>query len=572
MSLEPELGAPGRTDEVLAKRTRDESTLHASQHVAISRGKGEGASPDGASSSGSKKIVEKENKTDEADLGPIEIVRASTRFEIRIRPDESGLVLLKALDSVTGDIARARNAAVRANLIADGEWLDAHPDFVERWKSGEKKLEFWGERRKSRNKELNPNGVYSYFVMRAAAPGLDTGVIASLQHTDDAEWMGSRFDVLVRCSKSPRFYKPTQPIRVPHRVVQMGLCEDGSANISFRLQSTKVEGATRYGFHLVPRDDWQREELRAITSGDWKLGDAVLSRHPTKRGRWFVRLCYTRLVPRAEGDATVVVRRGVRSFLVAASSTGECRMIYDGGDLVAFNKQMMARRRGLGEGTRRATMGKGATGHGTTRRIDKLIRLSNKEARFKREACKRAARALVLFAKSVGAKEIVYEDFAAPKHEGAYWLIKRWPWHELSLACQSACEAAGMSARAVILWTDRRTCPGCGHVHAEAPVATTLGDRIWECAACGMRRSPDQIDALDMLRVVSGGKAVERVRASGKRIAKAIASADASGKVPEALADSKDSKSTTKSDLLDPLADAEPPRGPQRGRRSRKRV
>jgi hypothetical protein len=242
-----------------------------------------------------------------------------------------------------------------------------------------------------------------------------------------------------------------------------------------------------------------------------------------------VRLAYTRLVERSKGDATVVVRRGVRSFLVAAASASTttgfpaCRAIYDGGDLIAYNKQMMARRRGLGENTKRGTMGSGATGHGTQRRVGKLIDLSNKEARFKADACKRAARSLVLFAKIVGAKEIVYEDFAAPKQEGVFWLLKRWPWDELSSACENACQAAGFPTRAVIVRTDRRTCPGCGHKHVDPPVGLSEGVKTWECYACKMARAPDQIDALDMLRVVCGGEAVARVRGKAAKVAKALA-------------------------------------------------
>jgi len=547
-----EVGAAGRTGSVLATRSRDGDALHASQNAAISRGKGEGAALDAA-------------PTSDADTAPIKIVRASTRFEIRIRPDSSGISLLKALDSVTSDVARARNAAVRANMLADGAWLDAHPEIIARWKAGEKKLEWWGERRTRRNAALNPNGVYSYPVMRAAAPEVDCNVIASLQNSDDAEWIGSRFDVLVRSTRAPRFYKPNQPIRVPHRAVKLVLREDGSADLSLRLQAASVDGAPRYSFHLVGRDAWQREELQSCADGTWKLGDVVLSRHPTKRGRWFARLCYTRLVERAEkGEATVVVRRGVRSFLVAAASTGECRVIYDGGDLVAFNKQMMARRRGLGENTKRGTMGRGATGHGTKRRVGALIDLSDKEARYKREACKRAAHALVLFAQSVGAREVVYEDFAAPKEEGVYWLLKRWPWHELSLACQSACEAAGLATRAVMVRTDRRTCPKCGHVHVEAPVAIRLGDRVWECLACGMRRPPDQVDALDMLRTVVGGGAVERTTAKQKAIARTLALA----KEPESLATNNHPKSG--SDRERPRSDSDSSSS-SGGKRSRRR-
>lgn len=526
-----EICASGRTEPVLATRTRDGSPLrNRHENAAISRGKGEGAGSEGARISASDGPSTEDPIPETEAAESLRIVRASTRFEIRIRPRdregrdiEENLRLLKTLDEVSRDIAHARNTTMRANFVADGTWLDEHPEILDAYRRGEKKLKWWGDRATRRSADHNPNGIYSYNVMRKAAPKLSTDIVASLSNNDDATWIGDRFDVLVRMSRAVRHYKSHQPIPIPHKAVKLSAAEDGSVTVTLRLQSKEAEGASRIAFRLVPRDRWQETELESLTSGEWKLGQAVLSRHPTKRGRWFVRFSYTRLVPKRTGDVTVVVRRGMRSFLVAASSHGTVREIYDGGDIIAFKKQFDARRRELGRHTRAGTMGRGGTGHGTKRRILALKDLSDKEARFCESASKRAAAALVRFAQSEGASEIVYEDFAAPKSEDAYWLVKRWPWYRLAEACVSACEASGLTSRAVVVRNDRRECPFCDHKHLEPPTSLVGQERIWTCVKCGKKRNADQIDVLSMLRAVQRGDGVERAEEKRKSAVQALA-------------------------------------------------
>lgn len=515
---------------VLATLPRDGAPPHASK-AAISRGEGEGAVKDG--------VLTPPNEPTKATTEPFKIVRASTRFEIRIRPEGEGLELLKALDAISSDIARARNAAMRANFVADGAWLDAHPEVLEAWRRGDKKLEWWGDRAKRRHAEKNPNGVYSYPRMRAASPNVDPVIIAALQNLDDATWIGDRFDVLVRMSRAPRHYKSHQPIPVPHARVKLTVEPNGAATVDLKLQAGD---APHIKIRVVARDAWQRDELKNLCDQSWRLGQVVISRHPKKRGRWFLRFAYTRLVERAEGTQTVVVRRGMRSFLVAASSSGSCRPLYDGGDILNFKRQMDARRRSLGAHTKAGTMGSGGTGHGTGRRILALKDLSDKEARFCKSVTQRAAAALVAFARAEGACEVVFEDFAAPKGENVFWLVARWPWYQLNEACQSACEAAGIPARAVIVKVDRKVCPSCEHTHQEAPVSIDRGDRVWECMRCGMKRSPDQVDALDMLRTVVGGEAVSRTEARRKAATRSLASGPVAEKPPSALEAGKDVK------------------------------
>lgn len=489
-------GAAGRTGVTLAIPPRKVAPLQPAKadlgrkpEAAIACREGESVTSDAASSLTTK------------------IVRATTKFEVRIQPTEEGKVLLTALDDVARMVATAKNAIVRAHWRRDGQWVD---DFLTEHARMPMTSELAWERK-----------LYSYARVREVTGWrLNTNVCASVAKDLDSKWGAIRWQVLVAQTLAPPQFKPHQPIPIPSASTRVTDNDDGSMTITFRLYSTEVEGAGRVAIRIVPRDDRQRAELRAIAAGEWKIGQVIVSRDYEKRGRWFIRISHTRFVDVAPGEGVVVARRGMAGFLLAASSDGDVRTVVDGGDLVSFKRQMDARKRSLGRYTKSASGG--AVGHGVKRRVGAMISLSDTEARFSKTKCQTSAAALVAYARSRGASEVVVEDFTAPKREGAFWLIKKWPWYMLKEATKSAVEAAGMRFREVNIDGNKLRCPMCSHEHDAVP-ADSYGR--WECAACGQRRRVDDVVLLNMLRDVGAGEGV--VKAETKRKAAKLATADA---------------------------------------------
>ena len=489
-------GAAGRTEVTLATQPRDVAPLQPAKadlgrkpEAAIACREGEPVTSDAASSLTYK------------------IVRATTKFEVRIQPTEEGKLLLKSLDDVARMVATAKNAIVREHWRRDGQWVD---DFL----AAHGRMPIMSELGWVRK-------LYSYAQARTASGRrLNTDVCAYLAKDLDSKWGATRWQVLVAQTLAVPHFKPHQPIPIPAASARVTGNEDGSMTITFRLYSTEVEGATRISIRIVPRDARQRAEVEALVSGKWKIGQVLVSRDPEKRGRWFIRISHTRLVDKVPGAGVVVARRGMASFLLAASSNGDVRTVVDGGDLLNFKRQMDARKRSLGRYTKSASGG--AVGHGTPRRVGALIALCDTEARFSKTKCQTSAAALVAYARSQGAAEVVVEDFTAPKEEGAYWLVKKWPWYLLKQAVKSAVEAAGMQFREVSIVGNKLRCPMCSHEHAAIP-ADSYGR--WECAACGQRRRVDDIVLLNMLRDVGAGEGVEKAEVKRKAVKAATAKA-----------------------------------------------
>jgi hypothetical protein len=536
------VAAPGRTSSALAVPPRQGAPLHPAKADRSRKGtqgivalKGEGAAPDDAASRSPESLSPKKEKKQKKKLEG-EIVRASTKFEVRLRPKhedgtphQENLAILKQLDEASKLVARVRNRVARWAYRRDADWLDAQ---LEPWP---KKID-WAPLPVGplRNGTIGPISLETLAYRQISSSGelscLETRTAAAASREVVSRWKEKRWLILVAQTEGLLHYKPHQPISLPHQVVRFGLREDGSADVSMRVLSTKVPDATPITIHIVPRDDRQRLELAAIATGEWKLGQLVLSRHHEKRGRWYLRFSYTRLVPMRPEGGLVVVRRGMRSFLIAAhaetadwiGSNAEVREIVDGGDILAFKRQIDARRRSLGRRNRSGQSGQGATGHGVVRRVAPLMDLSHKEADFTKTRCQQAAAALVKFAGDHGASEVVLEDFTAPKDPEAYWLVKRWPWYELGQACEHACQAAGLRVDRKVVSIDRRTCPSCGHEHQEPPTTSYGG---WECVNCGMKRTIDQVDALWMLRMVGRQDGVQRAEKKRRDLTKELGQA-----------------------------------------------
>jgi len=486
--------------------------------------------------------------TDAAEGDDMDLVRASTRFEIRLSPKhEDGtphtlnLETLHALDEASQLVARCRNRVARWLYGQDSDWLYAQP------LPWPKKIAWSpapvGPRRDGTTGPIALTTLaYRQAISSQDVARLSSDVVAWASKDVVSKWTEKRWDILVRQTEALLHYKPHQPIAIPHKAVKFALREDGSADVAFRVLSLKAEDAKPIHVHIVPRDAWQREELRALAAGDWKLGQLVVSRHHEKRGRWFLRFSYTKRVPRAEGNGVIAIRRGMRSFIVTASTTGDVRALVDGGDILAFKRQMLGRRRSIGRRARAWQAGQGATGHGTRRRVGALISLSGKEQAWVKERCKQIAAAVVHWAKEQKASEVVIEDFTIPWKEDAWREVKSWPWYLTKESVKTAVENAGLKFRELSVASNRKRCPVCKHEHQVEPV-DSYGR--WECESCGVKRSVESIVVLNMLADAGRPEAVERAEDKRQAVAKIVARATVSQKPLEPLA-GKNEKSRAK--------------------------
>lgn len=423
-----------------------------------------------------------------ADVGVLKVVRASTRFQIDLyerkdaTDDERARVhaLRKSLDDFLSLATTARNVGMRANVRADSDALDAQL------------AEAGAMPRKPEWTRL-----YSYPRMTAAVPALSSNVAATLQRDVDRKWSQERYEVLVRQTKSAPHYRVGGAVPIPRAAVKLEARGDG-ARVSFALFSTRADRERRVALDLVPRDDRQREQLRELCAGTtWQVGQVMLERDRRRMSRFYVRIAYTRLVPRRTGGIAAAINRGMRCFL--AMVAGDEAWVYDGEDIEAYLKQIQRRRRQY----QYASKASARWGHGRTRTIRPIEHLSGMAARWRQTRNQVIARRAAEWLASRGVDRLYIEDFEGIRNgepettPGGRWIwerIQEWPYFDLCSRLVSCCEELGIVAHVVPAKYISQTCPSCEKQDASL---RQLAKWRLKCS-CGFSRHLDVAAAMNV--------------------------------------------------------------------------
>jgi IS605 OrfB family transposase len=245
---------------------------------------------------------------------------------------------------------------------------------------------------------------------------------------------------------------------------------------------------------IQPRDSYQRETLSKIASGEWRHGNVLIERD--KRERWFFRIAYTRIAPPTTHGSVAAINRGIRVFLACVTDADE-RWLYDGNDIVAYLKQMQARRREYQYDSKAS----GRSGHGRRRILRPVDHLSDKGGRWRATKCQTIARRLVdwLVARSI--KTLLVEDFSGIRNtdlgnDHIVQLIQEWPYYQLEQRIRSCCAEVGIEVVTLAPHYISQQCPKCGF--------TDEGNRDmsrWKlkCGQCGYSEHLDAAAAKNLL-------------------------------------------------------------------------
>lgn len=261
-------------------------------------------------------------------------------------------------------------------------------------------------------------------------------------------------------------------------------------------------------------------QLREMLDGSngSKVGNLNLKWDRSKKC-WYALMVYSYERPAQTSDPSriMAVRRGMSSMLTyACDDRVRC---LDGSDVLAFKRKLDARRRDIGKHMRRGELGRAARGHGERRRYQSITRLDGLERNFVRTKCQQLAAEVVKEAGRRGVGSMVIEEFGTPVDataDATYWLVKRWPWAELKAAITWACAKAGLDLYEVPTVALKRRCPGCQHELARDP-----GD-VFTCPACDLKRSTEQVVAINMLAEVGDIESVRKLERTRKKALKTI--------------------------------------------------
>lgn len=317
--------------------------------------------------------------------------------------------------------------------------------------------------------------VYSYPAIRAAVPRLSSHIAATLQSTIAGKWQRERFNTLIRQNRKPFRFREGMPIPLPRQAIRILEGDEVTRGnekapymLSFSLAAGRHEGGAEFRLPLVPDSARQRIELHALATGQWKLGQASLEPDRRKRGRWYLRFSYTRVVERPQIPIKwAAINRGICVFLAALTQDGE-RLLYDGTDIEGYLKQIQDRRRQY----QRAGRVAGRKGHGTDRTLRPIETLEGKARRWRETRCQTLAREFVRWLVKHGITDLIVENFKgirdAPVEslEGGVYVwqrIQEWPYFQLGSRIRACCDEAGIRVHERDPEYNSQACPACSH-------------------------------------------------------------------------------------------------------------
>ena len=256
-------------------------------------------------------------------------------------------------------------------------------------------------------------------------------------------------------------------------------------------------GACRATLALEPcgPGDWGHVR-RLLDGGGSKLGELRLE-FDERSAKWSAIVGYSwPKTPDAGGDVVLALRRGVATFLTAVASDGYATELDDGVQLRGYKTQMSVRRSGLNRFVRRA-IGRGAHGHGKSRRLAVLEKLDGAERDWVDTRCKQLGARVAKLALARGVRLVLLEKDTPRAYDKktkallgdkVSWFVERFPFYRLNMAVAGACARVGVATEELPSAYDAVTCPACGGQEPE-PGAREKGR--YECSLCGYR---DRID------------------------------------------------------------------------------
>lgn len=437
-----------------------------------------------------------------------EITRATCRFPLDLRALSAPLNVNKArgakrelapeerqaremLEDVCRLATTARNVAMRALWRSDSQRVDDY-------------LLQHGHMPPSARAVFTQK-LYSYPVMCAAAPRLSTSTVATLQKRLDADWARWRHDVLIRQNRSPPHYRLGQPVPLPRGAFNIRFQGAERAVLDVPLYSSKHDGQRRFELPIEAKDAHGRELLQKIGSGEYRLGEAQVERDRLRPSKWYVKLTYKRKVVAAKSQVVAAINRGMRAFMVAVTSDGE-RWIYDADDIESYLKQIQRRRQRY----QRQVRASARVGHGRTRTLQPIERLTGKAERWRKSRCQVLARRLATWLAERHVSLVYLEDFAGirdglpEKLEGGKYVwerIQEWPYYQLGMRLQACLEDLGIRVRVRQTAYFSQRCPRCGHVDEANK------DLRWWKLRCTSCKFSAHLDVAHCLNALASGQA-----------------------------------------------------------------
>ena len=295
---------------------------------------------------------------------------------------------------------------------------------------------------------------------------------------------------------------------------------------------------------VLPEGGSAHATARKIADGEYRALNCKVLRAKRRRATgeakptWVVKLAFERPAPTVapNPEVAVAVHGGIKCAATLACSNGSAFVADSGAKILHTKAQLAARRARIGGIGKEGTLGDGARGHGTARRFERLQKIEEVQDLSIEGWCRRLAAIVVKKALRWGAGTILLEDYSPKKladdaeergeTDRSVRLLRNFPTARLRTAIEQRAVKAGLRILLVPAYYECSTCPKCGNFGVEQ----NRGE-LFECSACGFRRSSDNVAALNMLHACgfldSTRKSEQKVEESGAAAFVAVGGAEA---------------------------------------------
>lgn len=344
------------------------------------------------------------------------------------------------------------------------------------------------------------DGWNAYQAARQAYPNTLSGIMSCVANNVVMKWRKERMAVLAKMERSAARYKSATasvPLRAADcRLVETDNRDEFMLECSLRSGRSPTKSGKQFSIPIRAKDQRQYNTLREIAkycSSDpeakSKMGEIEIKRDRKSR-HWEMRIAYTRKVELVKGDKLAAINRGIACMVAVTTEEGES-IIYDGNAIVAYLKQIQARRQKI----QREYKLSGRKGRGRGKALAPLRALEDKAMRWRQTRLQTMAREISNWLAARGITKLLMEDLTGIRHGnpelldgGKYvWdMLQEWPYYQLGQRLSACCDERGIQTEKREAHFISRDCPKCEHRNEERPLA-----RMFVCDSCGFKRHTD---------------------------------------------------------------------------------
>lgn len=326
-----------------------------------------------------------------------------------------------------------------------------------------------------------------YKDVRKMFPDLSSRMMSAIVNKSKLKWQSDVKDIFYAQTKSLPTFRKTFPIILDNQAYQFSKDDQLGYMVLATLKSGMVPKEDRrvsFVLNTKKLKSSQKGILDAILSMEYKRGEATLGWNDRKR-KWFINITYepSKREVVLESERIVGVDFGINNAFFCAVSDNHKRLQADGWEIEQFRKRIRKRRISI----QRQGKFSGRKGKGRATMLDPVLKLGEKERRFRDSRYHHFSKAIVAFAVANNAGTIQIEDLSTLKTtKQRSPLLKDWALSDLQAKLKYKADEYGINIVEVNPQYTSQRCYSCGYIDSD----NRKGEKF-VCKSCGNTENAD---------------------------------------------------------------------------------